>query len=145
MKNFKKFIYSLLILSIFILPAISLAQYTGGPGGGSASSNVVSSSCSFPASPTFGTFVDFITCNINKSILPLLFTLAFAAFVWGIVQYVILGAEEEAKREKGRQFMIWGIIALAVMISVWGIVNIFTNTFGIKNTSVPIIPQLPTH
>ena len=63
-------------------------------------------------------------------------------FIWGVVQYVING-EEEAKKAKGKQFMIWGIIALAVMVSVWGLVSILTHTFGISSGK-DFIPQLPT-
>jgi uncharacterized membrane protein YidH (DUF202 family) len=73
---------------------------------------------------------------INRSIIPLIFALAIALFVWGVVQYVI-NADSEEKRKKGKQFMIWGIIALAVMISVWGLVKIVTNTFGVTKSVLP--------
>lgn len=150
MKNFKKIIYTLLISYIFILPVMSFAQSsvgnTGNLGSGaslspSSSSVSVISSCTLPPNPKLGDLLDFVTCNISRSIIPLIFILASAAFVWGVVQYVILGAEEEAVRAKGKQFMIWGIIALAVMISVWGLVSVLTTTFGINN----VIPQLQTH
>lgn len=128
--NFKK-LSSVILVSSFILPLVSFAQ----------SSTSAISSCALPANPKFGDLLDFFTCNISKSIIPLIFVLATAAFVWGVVQYVILGAEEEAVRAKGKQFMIWGIIALAVMVSVWGLVSVLTTTFGITN----VIPQLQTH
>jgi len=57
-------------------------------------------------------------------------------FIWGVVQYLI-NAQEETKREKGKQFMIWGIIALTVMTCVWGLVSIVGTTFGIQN----VIPR----
>jgi len=69
-------------------------------------------------------------CIINSAVVPLIFALAVAMFIWGVVQYVI-NSDQEAKKDKGRQFMIWGIIALAVMISVWGLVRILGNSFGI--------------
>ena len=71
----------------------------------------------------------YVTKIINDSVIPLLFALATAFFVWGAVKFFILDAGEEAKREQGRQFMIWGIIALAVMLSVWGLVSLLTSTF----------------
>lgn len=128
-KNFKK-LSSIILISSFVLPLVSFAQ---------SSTSIIL--CALPANPKFGDLLDFFTCNISKSIVPLIFVLATAAFVWGVVQYVILGAEEEAVRAKGKQFMIWGIIALAVMVSVWGLVNVLTTTFGITN----VIPQLQTH
>jgi nitrate/nitrite transporter NarK len=59
-------------------------------------------------------------------------------FVWGVVQYVI-NSNEEAKREKGRQFMLWGVIALFVLFAVWGLVALLGNTF---NIDVDFIPQV---
>jgi len=63
-------------------------------------------------------------------------------FVWGVVQFV-LNSDEEVKKEKGRQFMLWGIIALTVMISVWGLVAILGDTFKIKTNVLPQV-QPPT-
>ena len=56
------------------------------------------------------------------------------------MQFVI-NDSEESKKAKGRNFMIWGIIALAVMVSVWGLVGILENTFGINN----VLPTLKSN
>jgi hypothetical protein len=61
-------------------------------------------------------------------------------FVWGVVKFFFINADEEAKRAQGKQYMIWGIIALAVMLSIWGLVSILGATFGIKTNSV--LPQV---
>jgi len=87
------------------------------------------------AHPKLGDVLNYGTCLISNSVVPLIFALAVLLFVWGVVQYVI-NSDEEAKKEKGRQFMIWGIVALAVMVSVWGIVRIFGQTFNI-NYAIP--------
>jgi hypothetical protein len=78
----------------------------------------------------------FFTCFIQNSIIPLLFMLALAVFIWGMVKFIAAG--QSAEKEEGQQFMLWGIIALAVMFSVWGLVKIFQDTFQVKNA----IPQL---
>lgn len=93
--------------------------------------------CSLLPNPKFQDLLLYVVCIINKSVIPLIFSLATAMFVWGVVQYVI-NSDEEAKKEQGKQFMIWGIIALTVMFSVWGLVKIVGNTFGIEYA----IPQL---
>jgi len=87
--------------------------------------------------PKLGDVLNYASCIISSSVIPLIFILAVASFIWGVVQYVI-NSDEEAKRAKGRSFMIWGIIALAVMVSIWGLVGILRNTFGIEN----FIPQV---
>jgi len=77
------------------------------------------------------------SCTIVSAIIPLLFTLATAGFIWGVIRY-FLNPESEEERKKGKSYMLWGLIALFVMISVWGLVNVFSNTFKVKT----LIPQL---
>ena len=87
--------------------------------------------------PTIKGYVAFALCVINKFIIPILVTLAVVIFIWGVSNFVLNAGDEEA-REKGKQFMIWGIIALFVIVSVWGIVKLLTTTFGFGS----VIPQL---
>ncbi len=86
---------------------------------------------------TIGGIIDFISCILIQSVVPLLFSIAIVAFIWGIIQ-MYLDPNNEEQRKKGKQYMIWGLIALFVMISVWGLVNVLGNTFNIKI----FIPQL---
>lgn len=77
-----------------------------------------------------------IFCKVHEllsAVVPVLLALGIVFFVWGVVRYVI-GDSEEAKK-KGRDTMIFGIIGLAVIISVWGIVYIITTTFGIEEVA----------
>ena len=82
--------------------------------------------------------VNWATCFLFKSIVPLLFALATAAFIWGVMEYYLNPGNEE-KRKKGKDFIFGGLLALFLMTSMWGIVKVFTTTFGIKNA----VPQLP--
>lgn len=94
-------------------------------------------SCSLPSSPKFQDLLSTASCIISGSVIPLIFALAVVMFIWGVVQYVI-NSDDETKKSQGRQFMIWGIIALTVMVSVWGLVKILGATFGIEYA----IPQV---
>ncbi|MEK7572282.1 MAG: hypothetical protein AAB493_00260 [Patescibacteria group bacterium] len=96
--------------------------------------------CTLASNPKLQDLLGYVTCIISKSIIPLILTLAVALFVWGVVQYVI-NDQEEAKKARGRQFMIWGIIGITVMVSVWGLVGILGNTFGIDTKFVPQLKQ----
>jgi hypothetical protein len=76
--------------------------------------------------------------QIVRSLVPLLIGIAIVVFFWGIVVYIFTG-----DKEKGKQVMISGIIALFVMTSVWGLVNILQRTFlGPNITNVPV--SIPT-
>jgi hypothetical protein len=68
---------------------------------------------------------------INTVIVPVIFALSFLAFVWGVVNYFFLHGDNEGKREEGRSFILWGLIGLFVLFSVWGLVNVFLSTLGI--------------
>lgn len=62
---------------------------------------------------------------------------AIVGFVYGVVQYFIVGADEESKREQGKQFIIWGIVAFVVLVSVWAIVRVVGSTFGLDTSVLP--------
>lgn len=82
----------------------------------------------------------YATKLINDSVIPLIFAVATAFFIWGAVKFFIINSDEEAKREQGKQFMIWSIIAFTVMLSIWGLVKIVGGTIPGVNTSV--LPQV---
>lgn len=65
-------------------------------------------------------------------------SVAFLVFIWGVIEFVIKADSKE--KEKGKQFMIYGIIGLFVMTSIWGIIKLLTTTFGFNSTV--IIPTL---
>jgi len=81
---------------------------------------------------------------ISNIVIPLIIAIAGLYFMWGVVQYVTAGDSEE-KRDSGRSMMVYGIVALFVMISVWGLVNLLADTFGLGNALDPgKIPEVPT-
>ena len=82
--------------------------------------------------------------SIVNSLIPLVIGIGVLVFLWGLVSFLTAGADEE-KRGEARTHMIWGIVVLFVMVSVWGLVNILVNTFGTGGSNVPeTIPQVPT-
>src|SRR5690606_24929370 len=70
--------------------------------------------------------------NILDTLLPLIIAAAVVYFIYGVATYILAGDED--KKEAAKNNIVWGIIALFVMISVWGLVNILVNTFGLDNT-----------
>jgi len=53
--------------------------------------------------------------------------LAFLFFLWGGAVFILQAGDQEGQK-KGRGVMLWGVIALAVMTSVWGLVAIIQNS-----------------
>lgn len=79
---------------------------------------------------------------INNVLVPLLFALSFLTFIWGVFQYFIAGGADEEKRKQGQQLIIYGIIGFALMVSVWGLVNLLLATFNF-NQAIPTVPRTP--
>jgi hypothetical protein len=80
-----------------------------------------------------GSVIDTVIGLMNK-VVPLLIGIAVLVFLWGVLKYVIAGSDDAGKRAEARGFMIWGIVSIFIMVSVWGLVGILQTSFGIDNT-----------
>jgi hypothetical protein len=78
--------------------------------------------------------------NIINALFPVLMALAVLYFFWGLVNYVKSAGDEKA-RDAGKGQMIWGIIALFIMVSLFGILAWVQSATGLtQGTSIsPII------
>jgi hypothetical protein len=77
---------------------------------------------------------------INDILVPVIFALAFLMFIYGIAKaYIFSGGSEEAVK-KGHSLILWGIIGFVVMLSLWGLVNVVGNTFGLTGSGAPMLP-----
>ncbi len=72
---------------------------------------------------------------IVNPIIKVAFIVATLLFVYGIFEFV-KGAENPEKRKAGQQHMIWGIVGLAIMISVFTIMSILLNSIGAETPSI---------
>ena len=97
--------YFLTIFTILLVPAVALAEITD-----------------------FRSFVGKIL-DILGLLIPIIFGLALIFFFWGVAMF-IFSAGDEKKREEGKYTLMWGIIILFIMISIWGIIKVLLNTFG---------------
>ncbi len=86
-------------------------------------------------------FGDSLIAIMNTVLVPVIFALAFITFLWGVFQYFILGATQPEKRQEGNKFVMWSIIGMVVMISIWGIVNLVGNTLPVSSNNRPALPS----
>ncbi|MEK7068589.1 MAG: hypothetical protein AAB964_02110, partial [Patescibacteria group bacterium] len=75
-------------------------------------------------------------------IIPVGITLSLVHFFWGIVPYLYDTSDPHAK-EADKKIFVWGLLALFVMTSVWGIVamlclNFFGNRSCVANTNTNV-------
>jgi hypothetical protein len=78
---------------------------------------------------TFAEIVNGSIVPIGDLIVTLLYGVAFALFIFGMFRYFFMSGSDAAEaRQKGKQHMVWGGIALVVLFSVWGLVRILLNS-----------------
>ena len=74
--------------------------------------------------------------------IPILIALAVVFFIYQVFRFAVAGGEEE--KAKAKTQMIWGLVGIFVMVSVWGLIGMLTSTFNLDNTvntgpGIPVI------
>lgn len=86
------------------------------------------------------TIVPFLFRVIDLIINPLIlmaFGLAFLYFVYGVFNFLNLDMSAVDKsRKEARDAIIWGIVGMVIMFSVFGIIEFVMDTFGITKTDI---------
>lgn len=88
----------------------------------------------------FKTLTELFT-DIIGLLIPLMVAVSLLVFLFGLAKFIFRVAGDEKEIEKGRYLMIYGIIGLFVMISIWGILSLLVSDFGPDFYFG--IPQLP--
>lgn len=102
--------YIPLLASLALLPLLALAQGRG-----------------------VETFIERLIA-IVRTLIALTGALALLAFLWGLAKFVFKAGDAK-NNEEGKNLMIWGLIALFVMMSVWGIIGWFQRDLGLPVTT----------
>ena len=77
--------------------------------------------------------------NIGARIIPLMAAIAFLAFVWGVAKYIKSAGSEKVSKDS-KNLLIWGIVGLFVMVTIWGIVSFLKSDLGFgSDVGVPQI------
>ena len=107
---------------LFVLPVIAFAEVTTGP-----------------TLAPLRIFLSAVSDLVARAV-PLLIGLALVGFFYGLVSYIFSGAKGSAA---GKNIMMWGLIALFVMVSVWGIITMAQGALGIQGSAMPAPVRIP--
>jgi len=77
---------------------------------------------------------------INGVLVPVLFAVCFIVFLYGVAKLYIFSLGNEESVAQGHRYILWALIGFVVMVSLWGLVNIVSNTIGIGSYSAPPLP-----
>ena len=82
--------------------------------------------------------------DVMNYIVVFIIALAVIFFLVSLVKY-ILKAGNEADQKAARSSMVWGIVIIAVMVSVWGLVEVLQGAFGVDSDTAEFqTPDIPT-
>lgn len=77
--------------------------------------------------------------NLGLKLIPFLGALAFLTFVFGVGNF-IKNSDNEKEIGKSKNIIIWGIVGLFVLFSIWGILAFLKSEFGFNGDV--FIPQI---
>lgn len=89
---------------------------------------------------TIDSFLNKVNALILNPIITLLFAVSFAYFIYGGVKFLSLDVGDK-NRKDAQMSMVWGILGMVIMFSVYGIINFVLGTFGIDKT--PFVQYIP--
>jgi len=98
-----KKLIKILLLTVALIPAVTSAQLGG-----------VQSLITFGLKPVVDLLINLMMGS------------ALLVFFWGLVKYILAQGSETVKME-AKKVMGWGLVALFVMVSVWGLVKFIQN------------------
>jgi hypothetical protein len=79
--------------------------------------------------------------NLGNLVVYVLISLAIVYVIFGVVKYFIAGGEDGKK--VGQDVIVRGVIGLAVIFSIWGLVALLINVVGLGKSG-PNQADIPT-
>ena len=89
-------------------------------------------------------FLNRLNSLVLNPIIYLLFAVSFVYFIISVIRFLATDAEDRGgKRIEARNSIIWGIVGMLIMFSVYGIIRFVLDSFGIPVTDVTSKYPLP--
>jgi hypothetical protein len=111
----------IIAIALLLSPSLTFAQVTG------------------PVNTVDDIFTKFTV--LGNSFVTILISLSVVWIIFNVVRYLIAGSEED--RKKGGMSILYGVIALFVILSVWGLVYILKRTFSTGENRVQDPKDVP--
>jgi hypothetical protein len=89
-----------------------------------------------------GTVITFIGF-LNNILVPLVFSIAFLIFIWGMVKFFIIGGASQEGRDQGKQLALWSVAGFVLIVSLWGLVNVTVAALNFGSERPNTVPSIP--
>lgn len=81
--------------------------------------------------------------GIGNTIVGILIAVAVIYIVYNALMFIINAGGDD--RKKYQNAILWGIVGLFVILSIWGLVAILTNTFGTTTGGTGPVNEYPVN
>ena len=124
---------SLFVSSIFLAYAQGSVNLGGGSGGSTMTGNGSNALLSLLR----------IAQTIVGKLVPFLIGVALLAFFWFLILFIWKGQDDPAKQQESMKGMGYSILAIFVMVSIWGIISFAGSILGINQGGTMPAFKLP--
>jgi hypothetical protein len=76
-------------------------------------------------------FLDIIISVFINPIVALIFSMGMLLFFWGLVEFM-WKADSATAWETGGKHIMYGLFGMLIMVAVWGVIAMVTNTLGLQ-------------
>ena len=73
--------------------------------------------------------------SLGNLVIQILIAFAVIYIIFNVVRYIMAADKPEERNAFGKA-ILWGIVGLFIILSIWGLVNILKNTFS-TNSAIP--------
>jgi hypothetical protein len=74
-----------------------------------------------------------------NALIPFFLAIAVVVFIYGVIKYILAtGADDKAV---ARGYIIYGIIGIAVIVSLFGLIRLLQNFVGLTGSETVRVPQ----
>ena len=82
-----------------------------------------------------------IFISVIQTALPVITGLAFMVFIWGLIKFIFRVGGDTKAVEDGKKLMLWGLIALFILLSFMGILVFVYRDIGFSRAfGTPLLP-----
>ena len=83
-------------------------------------------------------FLDKVNEYILNPLILLMFALSLVMFIYGIIRFLSMDSADKSRKE-AQDSILWGIVGMIIMVSVYGIIKFVLATFGISQDDSSLI------
>ncbi len=67
---------------------------------------------------------------VLNPLIGLLFAVALVVFIFGVIEFIRERDSNSTKANDGKQHLLWGLVGMFIMVSVFGIMNLIKGFIG---------------